>query len=190
MPISLRRAADRTSSRFGTADQEYEADRTEQCGQSRTDASSSLLADRHEPHASASVRRGKFPFQTGGDPIHFKLCLLESDAPAQPRNDTAEMRIAADSLGVSQDYRGPEIPLSSEFRKMEIRRHYPDNGIGAVVQPDTLANNPKIRAELAFPNMMAEHDHSVRAILLFIRRERAAEFRGRAKQLKEVRGYR
>ena len=125
--------------------------------------------------------------QTRGDPVHFNLCSLQSGALTEAPNDTTDVGITAGSFTWSEYDRGPEIPLSSEFRKGEIRCHDADNRVGAIVQLEILAHDTRIPAELGFPKIMAEHDHPVGAFLFFFRSERPTDQRQRTQQLKEVR---
>ena len=113
------------------------------------------------------------------DEIHLGLRLFQRDARFEPR-DGPEMTAGALLVVRRLGHRPIEFSRAIEQagrQRMEIGRHHANHGVGAAAQLDSSADNIRIAGKSPLPQTVAQNDDEIFAILLFFRREDAAEQR-------------
>ena len=117
------------------------------------------------------------------DSLEFGLSLLRRNAGREPADHAVAAGAAPFHFGIGEAERLPDIGLLAELRagnveererKLEARRHDPDDGEGAAVSHQFASENARVAIEFSPPEPFADHDDVVAADGAFFRTKSAA----------------
>jgi hypothetical protein len=174
-----------------TRDQQDEDDRTEH----GVNGSAKLWSD-ERIQQRLHVGRGQLLIcfrVVGCDPFRqaseFRVHLVERHTFFQPAHDGGSSALGP---GVVARFDGKFIvkrhPEFLGLRKFEALRHHADDGRRFPVNPDRLADDARIAAEIALPDVVAEDRRLFRARFIVVRREIAADDRRHPDDAEEILG--
>jgi hypothetical protein len=170
-------------------DEEDEADGGEKHNEDGLNVTDDCLAERPEAGAEAAVGLWKGGSQMIADVVHVGLGLRQRDTGFQAGNAVNAEARAAQGEGFGVPLADGEVDvLRDEGAELEIEGggDDTDNGVIAVVEGDGTADDVGIGGKLASPESAAEHGDGRAADFVFAGREKAAEDRLDAEELKEI----
>src|SRR4029450_3054217 len=142
------------------------------------------LAGRSYTAAPAPVRLRMIALQTLRDLVDLRGRLGDSGAGPQTSGEPVLAPIARQT-GIESE-RNPEIDLT-QIANLDLRRQHTSDRVRFAVERQRLPDDRRAAAELPLPELMAEHDHVLRARCIVSRREPAAGNSGEPPDLEEVR---
>ena len=181
----------RASSRLGEVhggDDEHESHRAEEHEQGGSHLSDDRVAQRSDRRRSEVSIILVLGGESARDRVHLRVRLPDGDAGLHPRDDVHDSHRANARNRLIRDRRIRDVHLDRGRRKAEAGRHHADDLVRLAAERDAPPDDGCRSAELALPEIVAEHDQLVvrAAHHLFVARN-AADFRRDAERVPEPR---
>ena len=93
--------------------------------------------------------------ETAGEADKLGVCLVNADTVLEPAHDRRPYRVALEiAARFGRKFVEQRHPKLLANRKSKVGRHDPNDGGGLAVNPNVLANDVAIAAEIALPNFV------------------------------------